>query len=362
MSYTNHILRSLDSTYIDPDTCIPTPSARCQLMLFEASISLSMQVLTPSEAFERATFHRRDAARRHEISLHETCNKDTRCHGVSCYWPLMLADQVWRLHSGRSEIPPLHWYKDREFGIPATKTVGVMMLSFHSALTVNSTWRQCSDREKIASCFAPSVQRQSTKHGDSSQAAARFHSSIDNTVTSSSWYLQPKTVVAVMLSCNKSAKYGGTVSAVTRSRRTCNSKRSALLQKLGRHSGTQMTYDTVTSCAYVCGNTFEDIVKGLELLLDVIQIASYNDAEIDEEPSVTIPDDLTADNFNPDVYEEYESNDNVFDEYSDYKLDRKCNEFYECSLLEYAKTPKSSIAAGLDDFAVMWIQRPPSPT
>ncbi|KAI5789859.1 hypothetical protein FPQ18DRAFT_391126 [Pyronema domesticum] len=79
------MLRPLDSTHIDPDTCIPTPSVHSSpslhiqrlsmlrkpfnspgscLMLFEASISLSVICGTspPHDITCSAAFHRRNAA------------------------------------------------------------------------------------------------------------------------------------------------------------------------------------------------------------------------------------------------------------------------------------------------------------
>jgi hypothetical protein len=49
-----------------------------------------------------------------------------------------------------------------------------------------------------------------------------------------------------------------------------------MMTRLGTHPGTQIFYDISTSCIQIYGNTFEDITKGRELFLDVLQIATFN--------------------------------------------------------------------------------------
>jgi hypothetical protein len=72
-----------------------------------------------------------------------------------------------------------------------------------------------------------------------------------------------------------------------------------------------------------------------------------DDAELNEENSIiTIPHDLAAEDFNPDVYGEFESNDYESD---DSESDSEFDEFFK-----YVEIYKSNIAAGLDDFAVTW--------
>ncbi|CCX07760.1 Protein of unknown function [Pyronema omphalodes CBS 100304] len=51
---------------------------------------------------------------------------------------------------------------------------------------------------------------------------------------------------------------------------------SALLEKLGHHSGTQIIYDLKESNVYIYGRSFEDVTKGRELFLDVVTVFSYN--------------------------------------------------------------------------------------